>query len=96
MSFTAAGKQVGASASWSSGEQRKTITLQQGGVAHAPVQIVQAYNFDEATCQPKRPDTMLVYPPHQKAAISIPTTEYTACANAKTRVLSVQPVQEGK
>lgn len=96
VSFTADGQQVGASASWSSGEQRKTITLQRGGVAHAPLQIVQAHNFDEATCKPKQPDAILVYPPHQKDTISIPTSDYTACANEKIRVLSVQPVQEGK
>ena len=96
VSLTSGGRQIGASASWENSAQRKAVTLPQGGVAHAPMRIVGTGNFNAASCQPMQADAIVVYPPEQRESISIPTTQYTGCANASIGVLSVQPVQEGQ
>lgn len=65
------GTQIGAAAKFDRSSAHPTITVVAGGNAKAVVQIVQAGNYNSATCSPVTADGFRVYPPGQKASLYI-------------------------
>ena len=94
VSLTVGGQQIGAAAERDRTVGVNTITLAPNESAYAPLKIVQAGNFDAASCQPKQADAILVYPPDQRSSLSIANDDYQGCANKATSVLTVQPVRK--
>lgn len=95
VSLTANGNQVGAPAERDNASISKAITLTDGQSAHATLRIVQAGNFESPTCKPTATDAIRVYPPDQKAALTIPNAQYTGCANNTLKILTISALQAG-
>ncbi|WP_031466540.1 DUF4232 domain-containing protein [Sciscionella sediminilitoris] len=55
------------------------VTLQPGASASANIGFVQVRNFDASSCKPTPVRGLRVYPPHDTAAMFVPT-EGTGCA----------------
>ncbi|WP_020497257.1 DUF4232 domain-containing protein [Sciscionella marina] len=69
------------------------ITLQPGASASANIGFVQVHNFDASACKPTPVRGLRVYPPHDTAAMFVPT-EGTGCAgNTPDPQLTVATVQ---
>lgn len=95
VSLTANGNQVGAAAERDNASTPKAITLANGQSAHATLRIVQAGNFESSTCKPTATDAIRVYPPDQKAALTISSAQYTGCANNALKILTISALQAG-
>jgi len=90
------GTQLGAPAEREDGGSAQTITLEPGDAAHSELRIVNAGTFDEATCSPEQADGLRVYPPDQTEALFVPSSDYTACANPETSIISVKALTPGE
>ncbi len=90
------GTQLGAPAEREEGTPVQTITLEPRDSAHSELRIVNAGNFDAATCSPQQADGLRVYPPDQTEALFVPTTDYTACTDPDTSIISVQALAPGE
>ncbi|HZR48956.1 MAG TPA: DUF4232 domain-containing protein [Streptosporangiaceae bacterium] len=86
--------QLGAAAARTTAAAPALVTLQAGGIAHATVQVTQAGNYPAATCDPAPATTMVIYPPGQTAAASVPYTA-TGCKSTAITILHVEVVQPG-
>lgn len=97
------GHQVGAAAvrqADPSGSAEKTVTLAPGGVASAPLDIVDASVFSPSQCKPVPVRGLRVYPPGEKAAlfVSLPTQAggYGECSGTTVDpALTIGYVQAG-
>lgn len=96
VSLMASGKQIGAAATRDDAITPQPVVLKPGESAHSPLKIVNADNFDTAACEPQAADTMRVFPPDQKNALNIPTSEYQGCQNTNTAIIAVQALQPGE
>ncbi|MCI1983344.1 MAG: DUF4232 domain-containing protein [Bifidobacteriaceae bacterium] len=96
VSLQADGTQIGAAAERDSSVASKSITLKAGDSAHSVLKITNAGAYSESVCSPKKADAMKVYPPDQKQAISVKTSDYTGCGNASTVVLTVRALEAGE
>lgn len=90
------GTQLGAPAEREDGGSAQTITLEPGDAAHSELRIVNAGTFDEATCSPEQADGLRVYPPDQTEALFVPSSDYTACANPETSIISLKALTPGE
>ncbi|MEK0280244.1 DUF4232 domain-containing protein [Bifidobacterium mongoliense] len=95
VSLTAGNRQIGAAAERDSASASTAITLSNGQSAHATLRIVQAGNFEAGTCQPTKTDSIRIYPPDQREALTIATDQYTGCANGNLAILTISPLQVG-
>jgi len=86
--------QLGAPAARTTAAAPALVTLLAGGVAHATVQVTEAGNYPVATCEPAPATTMVIYPPGQTVAASVPYTA-TACKSTAITILHVEVVQPG-
>jgi Protein of unknown function (DUF4232) len=68
------GHQVGAAATRQANATgtEKTVTLAPGGIASAPLDIVDAAVFSTSQCKPVPVRGLRVYPPNEKAALFLP------------------------
>lgn len=71
------------------------ITLKSGAFAHATLRVVQAADFDPATCQPVQARGFRVFPPDQTASTFV-ARPWTACAGRTVNQLTVSPVEAGR
>lgn len=83
------GTQLGAPADFDRSKPHPTVTLQPGGSAQAPLQIVQAMNYDEAQCKPKQADGFRVYPPGSTESLFVKDADFTACQSESVKLLTV-------
>jgi hypothetical protein len=90
------GTQLGAAADFDRSKPHPTVTLQPGGTAQAPLQIVQARNYDEAQCQPKQADGFRVYPPGSTESLFVRSADYTACQSDSVKLLTVGALVPGE
>ena len=96
VSLLAKGKQIGAAATMDSSVSPTTVRLQPG--QSAELRIVHADLFDSSACSPITADTLMVYPPDQTKALTIPLKGkgYIGCSNPNTKILTVRPFQRGE
>lgn len=85
--------QVGQPASRNNAVTAAAVTLAPGGYAYATLQITDAGNYPEATCDPVATTWLQVYPPNNTGQLYIPYNSTACSANVVT--LSVQAVQPG-
>lgn len=93
VSLAAAGSQIGAAADRDETTAPTPVTLATGASATATIRVVQAGNFDAAACSPTQVDSLVVYPPNQTEALTIPGVDYTGCASSDVHVLTVSAFQ---
>jgi hypothetical protein len=87
------GTQLGQAATFDRSSAHPTVTLSVGGNAKALLRIVQAGNYDNATCSPAAADGFRVYPPGQKAALLVNAANLTACTSSSVSLLTVGALQ---
>lgn len=90
------GTQLGAPAERDGEGTPTTITLAPGESAHSLLRIVQAGNFDAATCAPQPADGLRVYPPDQTDALFVPSGSFTACTDPSVQILFVRALEPGE
>jgi len=91
----ATGAQVGAAAEHSSTtEPLSTVTLDPGASSVATLGIVDAGNYP-TSCQITSTSGLRVYPPGDVAALFIPTSGISTCANSADSTLRVGPMTAG-
>jgi len=91
----AAGAQVGAAAEHATGVQPvATVTLDPGAFSVATLGIVDAGNYPPS-CQITSASGLRVYPPGNVAALFIPTSGISTCANSADVTLRVGPMTAG-
>jgi len=91
----ATGAQVGAAAEHSSTtEPLSTVTLDPGASSVATLGIVDAGNYP-TSCQITSASGLRVYPPGDVAALFIPTSGISTCANSADSTLRVGPITAG-
>ena len=86
--------QIGAAAVRNPSPGPRQISLAPGAVANAVVQVTFAGNYPAATCGLTPADALLVYPPNQKASVSLPY-HTSGCSSTKITILHVSVVQSG-
>lgn len=87
--------QIGAAAGRNPQAAATVVTLAPGGgVAHATLQVTVAGNYPAGTCQPTAATTLVIYPPGQTAAASVPYAT-TGCKSTSVTILHVEVVQPG-
>jgi Protein of unknown function (DUF4232) len=87
------GRQIGPAATRNPATARQLVTLAQGQVVHAELQVVDAENYPPADCGAVTAHWLKIYPPNQTAPAY---ASFTAQACSKPRqILSVQAVQAG-
>lgn len=86
--------QIGAAAARNPSATPTEVSLAPGAVASAVVQVTFAGNYPAATCGPTPADALLVYPPNQKASVSLPY-HTSGCSSTKITILHVSVVQPG-
>ncbi|ARC58563.1 hypothetical protein AS850_15855 [Frondihabitans sp. 762G35] len=89
------GRQIGAAAVQNRTASHPTVTLRPGARAIVPLRIVQAANFPSSSCSPVAADGFRVYPPGSKTALFVKATGFTACADAKSPLLTASAVLPG-
>ncbi len=90
-----AGRRIGAAAQRDPAFANLSVRLPAGGVAHAWLQVAQAGNYPASTCQPVTAHWLRVFPPGDAAA-SYVDVSFSACASARTPLLTVTPVRSGR
>jgi hypothetical protein len=88
------GHQVGAPAA-RTGNSGTSIRLANGQTASTTVGMVNARNYDAATCKPQAVRGFRVYVPDERAAKFVQLNG-TGCGNAKVQQLTVQALQPGR
>jgi hypothetical protein len=88
-----AGAQVGDAFSRGGGA-KKTLTLADGGRAHAPILLVSPEAYDAAGCKPVEVRGYRIYPPDETAAIFVSRPQ-KACSAKGMGVGQVQPITGG-
>jgi len=86
--------QIGAAADRNPQTAATVVTLAPGAVAHATLQVTVAGNYPAGTCQPTAATTLVIYPPGQTAAASVPYST-TGCKSTSITILHVEVVQPG-
>ncbi|AMM19547.1 hypothetical protein AX769_04570 [Frondihabitans sp. PAMC 28766] len=87
------GTQIGAAAVFDRTSPHGTVTLAPKAAAKAPLRIVQALNYDNATCSPTTADGFRVYPPGQKASLFVQDSGVHACKAPGVKLLTVSAFQ---
>ena len=86
--------QIGAAASRNPVSALVLVTLAPGAVANAVLQVTVAGNYPASTCHPAAASTLVVYPPNQKASVSVPFST-TGCSATSITILHVTVVKAG-
>lgn len=86
--------QIGAAASRNPVAAMALVRLAPGAVASATLQVTVAGNYPEATCHPTKASTLVIYPPNQKASVSVPFST-TGCSATGITILHVSVVRAG-
>lgn len=84
--------EIGPAASRSTDSPRVRVTLLPGTTAHALLRLVDAANFDTATCHPKAASYFQIFPPNQTTPIYL---AHTSAACASVGLLTVSTVLPG-
>lgn len=91
---TAAGAQLGTSATWNHVIEPSSVILGPGATAHVVLQVVDVYNYPTSTCEPTEAYGLRVYPPNQTASVVLPFA-FEACSKTGPTYLGVDPVNAG-
>ena len=86
------GPQLGAAATFVNHSQAATVNLAPGATASAALQIVDAGNFPESSCDETPAAGLLVYPPGQTASLFVAQGGLRACRDSGAQLLQVGPV----
>lgn len=87
-----AGPQLGAAAIFVNHSEAVTVTLQPGDFASATLQIAEAGNFPQSSCDETPAAGLRVYPPGQTASLFVPQNGLQACRDSGAQLLQVGPV----
>ncbi len=87
-----AGTQLGAAATFVNHSQAVTVTLLPGATASAALQIAEAGNFPESSCDEAPAAGLRVYPPGQTASLFVAHSGLQACRDSGAQLLQVGPV----
>ncbi|MGN6475345.1 MAG: DUF4232 domain-containing protein [Mycobacteriales bacterium] len=88
----ASGATVGVDAAHTGGEEA-TVTLGPGDAANAQLQVPDPGNFSASDCQPAQASQLRVYPPNDRAALTV-ADDVTVCTTSTGRA-NVHPVTPG-
>jgi hypothetical protein len=86
------GPQLGAAATFVNHSQAVTVTLAPGATASASLQIAEAGNFPQSSCDEAPAAGLLVYPPGQTRSLFVAQSGLQACRDAGAQLLQVGPV----
>jgi hypothetical protein len=89
------GRQIGAAAQRNPAFGKLAVRLAAGGQAHAWLQVAQAGNYPESTCQPVKAHWLRVFAPGQTVPSFVNHT-FDACTSAAVPLLTVMPVRPGQ
>ena len=89
---SASGPQLGAAATFVDHSQAVTVTLQPGATATATLQIAEAGNFPQSSCDEAPAAGLRVYPPGQTASLFVVQSGLQACRDSSAQLLQVGPV----
>jgi Protein of unknown function (DUF4232) len=92
---TSAGAQIGAPASRATEYGKVRITLAPGKSAHVWLQVADAQNYPDSTCQPATASALRVYPPENTAARYVQHS-FAACRSMSAPILTVTPLRAGR
>ncbi len=86
------GPQLGAAATFVNHSEAVTVTLQPGATATATLQIAEAGNFPQSSCDEAPAAGLRVYPPGQTASLFVAQSGLQACRDSSAQLLQVGPV----
>ena len=86
------GPQLGAAATFVNHSEAVTVTLQPGATATATLQIAEAGNFPQSSCDEATAAGLRVYPPGQTASLFVAQSGLQACRDSSAQLLQVGPV----
>ena len=86
------GPQLGAAATFVNRSQAVTVTLAPGATASAALQIAEAANFPQSSCDEAPAAGLRVYPPGQTASLFVAQSGLQACRDSGAQLLQVGPV----
>jgi hypothetical protein len=86
------GPQLGAAATFVNHSQAVTVTLAPGATASASLQIAEAGNFPQSSCDEAPAAGLRVYPPGQTRSLFVAQSGLQACRDAGAQLLQVGPV----
>jgi hypothetical protein len=86
------GRQLGRSATRTTGARVRTVTVRNGGTAQASLGIVEAGNFPPSTCAPVTAAGLKIFPPNQGASRTIPFP-FPTCSRGPASNLRIQAVR---
>jgi hypothetical protein len=92
---TSAGAQIGAPATRATEYSKVKVILAPGESAHVWLQVADAQNYPDSTCQPTTASALRVYPPDNTAARYMPRS-FAACRSMSTPILTVTPLRAGR
>ncbi len=92
---TSAGAQIGAPASRATEYSKVKVTLAPGESAHVWLQVADAQNYPDSTCQPTTASALRVYPPDNTAARYVHRS-FAACRSISAPILTVTPLRAGR
>ncbi len=99
MSFVTAGdssgQQIGAAAQENPGVGKVAVRLQEGGMAHAWLQVAEAGNYPSSACQPVTAHWLRVFAPGETEALYV-NHAFSACSLVSAPLLTVMPVRAGQ
>jgi hypothetical protein len=88
------GHQLGSPARRDHADPVQTVTLRNGGTAHALVGFTDVGNFSSSSCRPKTAAALKVFPPGERTARFVPFS-FRACSKPGPVFLSVRAVEPG-
>ena len=86
------GPQLGAAATFVNHSEAVTVTLQPGATASATLQIAEAGNYPQSSCNETPAAGLRVYPPGQTASLFVSQSGLQACRDSSAQLLQVGPV----
>jgi hypothetical protein len=92
---TSAGAQIGAAATRATEYSKVRVTLAPGQSAHVWLQVADAQNYPDSSCQPATASALRVYPPGSTAARYVDHS-FAACKSASAQILTVTPLRAGQ
>ena len=86
------GPQLGAAAIFVNHSEAVTVTLHPGATASATLQIAEAGNYPQSSCNEAPAAGLRVYPPGQTASLFVSQSGLQACRDSSAQLLQVGPV----
>jgi Domain of unknown function (DUF4232) len=88
------GHQLGSAARRDRADPVQTVTLANGGTAHALVGFTNVGNFSSSSCRPRTAAALKVFPPGERTSRFVPFS-FRACSKPGPVFLSVRAVEPG-